>query len=213
MGLVAKYDDPTEASSAGKDLRGFYRFDDQGVRAERVTLVEGGVLRGFLESRSPVSEEGKSNGHGRRQAGYSVVSRQGNLRVEASVQVSDDELRRLLVAAAEAEGLPYGLFIEDIGGGFTFTDRDLPNAFQIDVLLARRVYVDGRPDLLVRGVDLIGTPLATFSKITHAGASLGSSMGLAGLRAVGFRSRRRRRLCWSLRSRRSARPRASSALL
>jgi predicted Zn-dependent protease len=178
--FLSVYDDPTEASSAGKDLRGFYRFDDQGVRAQRVTLVEGGVLRGFLESRSPVSEEGKSNGHGRRQPGYSVVSRQGNLRVEASTQVSDDELRRLLVAAAEAEGLPYGLLIEEIAGGFTFTERDLPNAFQIDVLLARRVYVDGRPDLLVRGVDLIGTPLATFSKITHAGAQIGVFNGTCG---------------------------------
>ncbi|MDP6945911.1 MAG: hypothetical protein QF464_17305, partial [Myxococcota bacterium] len=56
-----------------------------------------------------------------------------------------------------------------IGGGFTFTNRAIPNAFQIDVIVGYRVYVDGRPDELVRGIDLIGTPLATFSKITHAG--------------------------------------------
>jgi predicted Zn-dependent protease len=178
--FLSVYDDPTRATTAGRDLRGFYRFDDQGVRARRVTLVEDGVLRGFLESRSPVSEEGQSNGHGRRQMGHRVVSRQGNLLIESKRQVSDAELRRRLVAAAKKDRLSYGLRIEDIGGGFTFTARDLPNAFQIDVLQAYRVFVDGRPDELVRGIDLIGTPLATFSKITDAGPTVEVFNGTCG---------------------------------
>lgn len=169
--FLSVYDDPTQKKTGEQDLRGYYLFDDQGVAASRVTLVEDGVLKGFLESRSPVSEEGKSNAHGRRQLGNDVVSRQGNLIIETSKSISEEDLRRRLIAAAKKEGLDYGLLIDDIGGGFTFTDRDLPNAFQIDVLLGRRVYVDGREDELVRGIDLIGTPLATFSKITHAGAT------------------------------------------
>lgn len=178
--FLSVYDDPTVQTTAGRDLRGFYRFDDQGVSARRVNLVEDGVLRGFLESRSPVGAAGQSNGHGRRQMGYGVVSRQGNLQVRSAEGLSDSALRARVIAAAKAEGLPYGLFIDDIAGGFTFTERDLPNAFQIDVLLARRVYVDGRPDQLVRGIDLIGTPLATFSKIAAAGQQIEVFNGTCG---------------------------------
>ncbi|MEE2828049.1 MAG: metallopeptidase TldD-related protein, partial [Myxococcota bacterium] len=178
--FLSVYDDPTLPKIGEQDLRGFYRFDDQGVRAERVQLVKEGVLQGFLESRSPVADRGVSNAHGRRQMGNSAVSRQGNLIVETSQEVPDEELRRLLLKAARKEGLEYGLLIDDIGGGFTFTGRDIPNAFQIDVVLARRVWVDGRPDELVRGIDLIGTPLATFSRIKAAGPTIEVFNGTCG---------------------------------
>ncbi|MCP4869569.1 MAG: hypothetical protein GY898_12715 [Proteobacteria bacterium] len=161
-------DDPTLAHLADVDLRGHYLFDDQGVPAERVSLVRDGVLEGFLESRSPV-KAGRSNAHGRRQAGHAVVTRQGNLIVDAAEQVSEDELRAQLRVLAKKEGLEYALYVDDIEGGFTFTDRDIPNAFQINVVEGRRIYVDGRPDELVRGVDLIGTPLQTFARIVAAG--------------------------------------------
>lgn len=166
--FLSVIDDPTRAKVGDVDLRGHYAFDDQGVVAQPAVLVKDGVLEGFLESRAPV-QGGKSNGHGRRQAGNDVVTRQGNLMVESSQQVSDAELRALLVRSAKTQGLDYGLIIEDIQGGFTFTGRDIPNAFQIDVVEATRVYVDGRPDELVRGIDLIGTPLQTFSRIRAAG--------------------------------------------
>ena len=167
--ILSVYDDPTLPALNGQDLRGFYRFDDEGVRSERVVLVRDGVLEGFLESRSPVGEAGRSNAHGRRQAGHDVVTRQGNLIVEASESVEPAELRARLIRAARDAGLDHALYIDDIDGGFTFTDRDLPNAFQIDVVSARRVYVDGRPDEVVRGLDLIGTPLQTFAWIVAAG--------------------------------------------
>ncbi|HCP47143.1 MAG TPA: hypothetical protein DIU15_13960 [Deltaproteobacteria bacterium] len=169
--FLSVHDDPTLESVGETDLRGHYLFDDQGVPASRVTLVEKGVLKGFLESRSPALEDGRSNGHGRRQSGHDVVTRQGNLVVSSSRNASPGELRRRLLSMARAEGREFALIIDDIGGGFTFTDREIPNAFQIDVLLARRVYVDGRPDELVRGIDLIGTPLQTFSQIVAASDS------------------------------------------
>ncbi len=167
--FISLYDDPTLERFAGQDLFGHYLFDNQGAPSERVTLVKDGIMKGFLQSRSPMREGERSNGHGRRQAGYDAVSRQGNLLVTASESVSDEELRRELVELAKAEGLPFGLFIEEIQGGFTFTGRHIPNAFNINVLLCRRVYVDGRPDELVREVDLIGTPLVTLSRIVRAG--------------------------------------------
>jgi hypothetical protein len=43
-----------------------------------------------------------------------------------------------------------------------------------------RVYADGRPDELVRGADLIGTPLISFSKILACGDKLGVFNGNCG---------------------------------
>ncbi len=166
---ISVRDDPTQAQAVGIDLNGHYTHDNEGVPAERVTLVEDGVLRGFLNSRSPYQEGETSNGHGRRQAGHDPVTRQGNLLVTAAETTTLDELRAQLRSTAAREGLDYGLYLEEIRGGFTFTQRNMPNAFKIDVVLAWRVYVDGRPDELVRGVDLIGTPLVTFGRIVAAG--------------------------------------------
>ena len=54
-------------------------------------------------------------------------------------------------------------------GGFTQTGRYMPNAFNVTPIEVYRIYTDGRPDELVRGVDLIGTPLSIFSNIEAAG--------------------------------------------
>lgn len=167
--FLSVYDDPTLVRAADVDLNGHYRFDNQGVAAERVVLVEQGTLKGFLQSRSPVAKGDASNGHGRRQMGNDPVSRQGALIVEVSESVDDAELRRQLVESAKEQGLEYGLYIDEIQGGFTFTNRTIPNAFSINAVRSRRVFVDGRPDELVRGIDLIGTPLEAFSKIVTAG--------------------------------------------
>lgn len=167
--FLTLFDDPGLETYAGTDLNGHYAFDDQGVPAQRVTLVQDGVLQGFLESRSPSSEQVGSNGHGRRQPGYDAVTRQGNLIVEASESVSDTALRDELIELARAQGAPYALLIDSIQGGVTTTSRGNPNAFSVDVLVAWRVYTDGRPDELVRGIDLIGTPLVTLSRIVRAG--------------------------------------------
>ncbi len=167
--FLSVIDDPTQARYGGVDLRGHYRIDDQGVPATRATIVTDGVLEGFLESRSPVGPHMRSNGHGRRQPGLEAVTRQGNLLIESSDGFAEAELERRAVALAKKQGLEYALLIDDLEGGFTFTDRDLPNAFQIDVRTGWRLFVDGRPRQLVRGIDLIGTPLQTFSRIVAAG--------------------------------------------
>jgi predicted Zn-dependent protease len=148
-----------------QDLNGHYPFDDEGVPSRRVTLVENGILKEFLLSRSPLPGFPRSNGHGRRQAGREVVSRQGNLMVLSKKQVPYAELRRLLIAECRRQNKPYGLIFDDISGGFTTTSRGGPQAFKVLPLVVHRVYTNGRPDELVRGADLVGTPLASFSKI------------------------------------------------
>jgi TldD protein len=166
--FISVYDDPTLARLDGVDLNGFYRFDDEGVEARRASLVDGGILRGFLLSRSPTRGFFESNGHGRRQEGRAVTSRQGNLVVEPSLVVPPGELRRLLREEARRQGKLYGLSFRDISGGFTNTARGGPQAFKVLPILVYRIWVDGRPDELVRGVDLVGTPLSALSKIIAA---------------------------------------------
>src|SRR5262249_3906810 len=128
-----------------------------------------GILKNFLLSRSPVAGFEQSNGHGRKAPGYGSVGRQGNLIVESSKTVNNAKLREMLIEEAKKQGKPYGLYFDDISGGFTTTSRNSPQAFQVTPIMVYRVYVDGRPDELVRGVDLIGTPLTSFSKIVAAG--------------------------------------------
>ncbi len=166
--FISVYDDPTLKQLTGIDLNGHYQFDDEGVKAQRVTVVENGILKNFLMSRSPIKGFSSSNGHGRKQPGMRAVGRQGNLVVQVSKTVSEAKLRELLIAECKKQDKPYGLIFQDISGGFTTTGRSAPQAFQVTPVMVYRVYADGRPDELVRGVDLIGTPLTSFSKIVAA---------------------------------------------
>ena len=167
--FISVYDDPLQKSFGDKDLSGHYLYDDEGVKAQRVTVVENGILKNFLMSRSPIAGFDKSSGHGRKQAGYRAVGRQGNLIVEASKTVSGKKLRELLVEECKKQDKEFGLIFEDISGGFTFTGRGIPQAYAVIPIIVYRVFTDGRPDEMVRGVDLIGTPLVSFSKILACG--------------------------------------------
>ena len=157
--------DPTRRKLGNVDLNGWYEFDDEGVKARPVQVVEHGVLKTFLMSRSPIRGFDHSNGHGRRQPGYEVVSRQSNLIVESSRAVPEARLRQMLIAEVKRQAKPYGLFFQDVTGGFTNTGRGGVQAFKVMPVIVYRVYPDGRPDELVRGADMVGTPLASFAKI------------------------------------------------
>ena len=157
--------DPTQRKIGGVDLNGWYDYDDEGVKARPVTAVDKGVLKTFLMSRSPIKGIEHSNGHGRRQPGYEVVSRQSNLIVESANAVAEARLRQMLIEEVKRQNKPYGLYFQDITGGFTTTSRQGLQAFKVIPVIVYRVYADGRPDELVRGADIVGTPLASFSKI------------------------------------------------
>jgi TldD protein len=162
-------DDPTLASFDGISLGGHYEYDSEGEKAERVELIQDGVLKNFLMSRLPIASFGASNGHGRAEPGFVPTGRQGNLIVTSTKTVSDAELRKELIEEAKKQGKPYGLYFEDISSGFAVTQRSSPQAFQVIPLVVWRVYVDGRPDELVRGVSIVGTPLAAMKKILVTG--------------------------------------------
>ena len=162
-------DDPTLTAFHGIALSGHYDFDDEGQPARRVDLIDDGVLETFLMSRLPIASVANSNGHGRAESGHMPTGRQGNLIVTSSKSVSDAELRGLLIAEAKKQGKPYGLYFEDISSGFAVTTRRSPQAFSVVPLVVYRIYVDGRPDELVRGVSIVGTPQAALNSILATG--------------------------------------------
>ena len=162
-------DDPTLTTFGKTWLGGNYQFDDEGQKAQRVPLIQDGVPKTFLMSRLPIASFANSNGHGRAQTGKMPTGRQGNLIVTSTKSVTEAKLRKQLIEEAGKQGKPYGLFFEDISSGFTLTQRRLPQAFEVIPLVVWRVYVDGRPDELVRGVNIVGTPLAAMKKILVTG--------------------------------------------
>ena len=163
--FLSVYDDPTLHNLNGVLLAGSYSHDDEGVPAERVALIQNGILKNFLMSRMPIANFARSNGHGRSQPGFLPTGRQGNLIVTSTKTVKDAEMRAHLLAEVKAQNKPYGLYFEDVEGGFTLTLREEPQTFQVLPVIVWRVYADGRPDQLVRGVDIVGTPLAALNGI------------------------------------------------
>lgn len=177
--------DPTIKTLAGRDIVGFFKYDDEGVLGQKVVAVKDGIFQNFLMSRSPIENFITSNGHGRKQAGYKSVSRQSNLLVQAKKQVPFDSLKTLLREECKKQNKEYGLYFVEISGGFTFTNRTIPNAFNVQPLVVYKIYADGREDELVRGVDLIGTPLTTFNNIVVAANDLGIFNGVCGAESGG----------------------------
>ena len=162
-------DDPTRTTFQRTWLSGSYAYDDEGQKAQRVDLIQDGVLKTFLMSRLPIASFAASNGHGRAEVGRVPTGRQGNLIVTSTKTETEAELRRQLIEEARKQGKPYGLYFEDISSGFAVTTRSSPQAFQVIPLVVYRVYVDGRPDELVRGVSIVGTPLAALKRILATG--------------------------------------------
>lgn len=177
--------DPTTHQYKGQDLVGAYAYDDEGVKARAVRVVENGVLKSFLMSRTPLEGFPASNGHGRAAAGAHAVSRQSNLIVETAKPLSMEDLRKLLIKECRKQGRKYGYLFKEVTGGFTNTDRYSANVFNIMPTEVYRVYTDGRADELVRGVDLIGTPLAMFAEITAAGNDNEVFTGVCGAESGG----------------------------
>ncbi len=167
--FISVKDDPTEQRLNGQMLLGYYPYDDEGIPSQDVHLVDDGVLKTFLMGRSPLVDVPHSNGHGRRQLGYQPIARMGNTIVTSTKSVTNAELRRQFIELIKTQNKPYGLLIDDIAGGFTFTGRGQPQAFQVLPLVVYKVYPDGKPDQLVRGVDIVGTPLASLTKIVATG--------------------------------------------
>lgn len=150
-------------------LNGAYKYDDEGQPGKKLVIVGNGILKNFLMSRAPIEGFGNSNGHGRAEAGMQAVSRQSNMFVKSDKPFTTEQLKQILKEEAKKQEKEYGyLFVQTVGG-FTTTGRYMPNAFNVTPTEVYRIFTDGRPDELVRGVNLVGTPLSIFSNIEAAG--------------------------------------------
>src|ERR1022692_3831572 len=178
--FLSVVDDPTLKEIGGVKLAGTYEFDDEGVPAQRVEVIKDGILKNFLMSRMPITNFSNSNGHGRRSPGRMATGRQGNLEVISTKTVPDADLRKEFIEEIKRQGKTYGLYFEDVEGGFTLTQRQSPQAFQVLPIIVWRVYADGRPDELVRGVDMVGTPIAALQRIVATGNKVDVFNGVCG---------------------------------
>lgn len=176
---LSVYDDPSIVTLNRHQLNGFYRFDDEGVRAQKVPLIDRGKLVGFNMGRNPIKGFTSSNGHGRRSPGLPPVARQGNLVVEVAKSVPRADLEKLLVEEIKKQNRPYGMIFTDISGGFTNTSAFAPQAFKVNPVMAYKIYPDGRKEL-VRGIDISGTPLVALQSIRAASREVETFNGVCG---------------------------------
>ena len=171
--------DPTVERYGDTTLLGTYKYDNQGVIARRVVIVDRGVLKGFLMSRRPLEGFPTSNGHGRKNKGNLAIARQSNMFVEVDSPVSYETLEAMLVTRVKEEDKPFGLIFHDIQGGFTNTGTAMPNAFNVTPVLVYKVHSDGTKEV-VRGANLIGTPLTTFSRVEQGADDYAVFNGMCG---------------------------------
>jgi TldD protein len=153
-------DDPREERINGTALAGHYDVDDEGVPAEKVTIVEKGVLKGFLFSRQPIRDFAASNGHGRLPGGWgSQAAVIGSLFVQADQTISEAQLRAKLMEKVKAAGLKYGIIIRRLDFPSTANFQELQSlARQLQKsgfartlntpLLVYRAYPDGHEELV-----------------------------------------------------------------
>ena len=171
-------DDPTLERFDGHALAGFYHYDNEGIPAQRTVLVEQGILKNYLMSRKPVKGFVKSNGHGRAQQPDPIrqpVGRMGNLIVQSTRQKPWPELKQLLLEEAKRQDRPYGLIIRRARSGETDTVADSGQtaggfqAWKNQPVLVYRVDVKTGEEQLVRGVELVGTPLNSLERVIASG--------------------------------------------
>ena len=161
-------DDPTQSSFRGRPLFGHYAFDDEGVPARRVVLIERGVLKGFLLSRYPVKGFPRSNGHARAPLGLIPIGAPGSLFLTSSEPQPVEKLLARLREECRSQKKPFGLWVRDLraavqqqgGGGqgsIRFTAR-------VDLVSA-----ESGKTVRVRDMDLVGTPLVMAESLLAAG--------------------------------------------
>lgn len=167
--FISVHDDPSLAKWEKTDLNGHYPYDDEGVKARPVTLVEDGVLKGFLLSRLPIEGYDKSNGHGRNASFEDPMGRMANLIVKGKKPVSTEKIKDQLIQEARKQGKPFGIWIEEVAGGETRTGRDDVQAFHGIPTRMYKIDVKTGKKTMVRGAEFIGTPLTVISKIMATG--------------------------------------------
>lgn len=179
--LLSLVDDPTAKRAEGQALIGGYQIDDEGVPAQRVQVIENGVLEALLNSRTPAQQGMASNGHARRTtSGGAFHGSATNLFVTGKRGLARAQLKRRLLAEAREQGLDHALIIRRMDDPAVtatpeLTTRELLHLFTTTdpqeppgTLLAYKVYLNGKEEL-VRGVQLRPVPIRAWRDIVAVG--------------------------------------------
>jgi len=178
---VSLTDDPSATNFQGQPLLGGYDVDDEGVRAQKVDIIENGILKNLLMSRRPGPEFLQSNGHARSALLSSPEPTMSNLFFQAANTLSPADLRKKFIDLCRADGQQWCLEIKrmdnpalaaqtqqdfsdilsGVAAGLSSGDR-LP-------LLVYRVYVSDGREQLVRGAHITGLNLHSFRTIAGIG--------------------------------------------
>ena len=203
---ITLVDDPSSKDFQGQPLLGSYDVDDEGVRGERVTVVDHGILKDLLMSRRPGPDFEPSNGHGRAGDLSDTKPLSSNLLFQSSDPLKPEELKKKFLDACRDDGHPWCLevkemdnpalssveqedfsdFIGGVAGGITGGMR-VP-------LLTYRVYVaDGREELVrggiiqgltlrsLRNIPAVGSDASVFTYMQNsAGGFAGTALGAFG---------------------------------
>lgn len=173
-------DDPTMSEASGRALNGYFRVDDEGVKARKAVLVENGVLKGFLMSRKPIEGFGQSNGHGRSDGFQPAVGRMATLVVRGKASVPRARMKQLLLEEVRRQGKPFGIIIESIAGGATNTSSYGFQAYKGSPRVSYRIDAKTGEETLVRGIEIVGTPLSSINKIVATSDTYGVFNGYCG---------------------------------
>jgi microcin-processing metallopeptidase PmbA/TldD-like protein len=178
---VTVVDDPGAKEFTGKPLIGGYRVDDEGVPAEKVTVVENGGLKELLMSRRPGPDSGKSNGHGRSAFLNDAKPTPSNLFFTSSETVPAAELKKRFLDICRSNKQEYCLEVKEMdnpaisllhqedfsellasyGGGAGNGDR-LP-------LIVTRLYVADGHEEMERGARITGLNTRVLRNVTVVG--------------------------------------------
>jgi hypothetical protein len=171
-------DDPTQREWRGRLLFGSYDVDREGVRPQPLTLVEKGVLKGFLLTRQPVHGFSASNGHARLPGPYGAATAGiGNLFISSSETTPAGDLKKKLIELVVARGLAYGIVVRKMDYPSTASLDELRRMFTTaegaahpvsSPVLIHKVYPDGREEL-VRGLRFRGLNVRSLKDILVAG--------------------------------------------
>lgn len=178
--FISVFDDPTLGKVGPVSLNGHYDFDDEGVASRPVTLVEDGILRDYLKSRTPVKDSLHANGHGRAEGTADPIGRMANTLVRSKKQLPYPALKQLLLEEIKRQGKDFGLIIADITGGQTNTTTYDFQAFKGMPRIVYRVDAATGKETLVRGVEFVGTPIGSLNRIVAAGNEAGVFNGYCG---------------------------------
>jgi len=166
---ISIIDDPSRKRFQDTRCLASYAFDDEGSPGQKAVLVEKGILKGFLSTRSALMKKNfVPNGHARNRGFERPISRMSVFEVKGERTYAHEQLREMLIREIKKQRVPFGMIVYETSGGETDTSSYDFQAFSGEISFATLLFPDGR-EVPVRGVNFVGTPLQALANIVALG--------------------------------------------